>query len=73
MEWISPSAFHLFKQSFLTVHQRIVFIKPLVGIEFSELETNLLPLFLSELGQLGVVRMKIGLSFSIKFRDGRVI
>ena len=69
----------LFKQSFLGLSQRIVLIKPLIGIEFSELETNLLPLFLSELGQflqnlgfahrwnltgqLGVVRMKIGLCF----------
>jgi hypothetical protein len=67
----------LFKQSFLGLSQRIVLIKPLIGIELSELETNLLPLFLSELGQflqnlgfahhwnltgqLGVVRMKIGL------------
>src|SRR5262249_8721388 len=41
----------LFKQSFLGVSQRIVLIKPLIGIEFSELETNLLPLFLGKLGQ----------------------
>jgi hypothetical protein len=41
----------LFKQSFLGLSQRIVLIKPLIGIELSELETNLLPLFLSELGQ----------------------
>ena len=41
----------LFKQSFLGLSQRIVLIKPLIGLELSELETNLLPLFLSELGQ----------------------
>src|SRR4029077_5595116 len=41
----------LFKQSFLGLSQRIVLIKALIGIELSELETNLLPIFLSELGQ----------------------
>jgi hypothetical protein len=75
--WVPFHIFQtLFKQSFLGLSQRIVLIKPLIGIELSELETNLLPLFLSELGQflqnlgfahrwnltgqLGVVRMKIG-------------
>src|SRR5512132_3331786 len=39
----------LFKQSFLGISQRIVLIEPLIGIELSEIETNLLPLFLSDI------------------------
>jgi hypothetical protein len=57
----------LFKQSFLGLTQRIVLIKSLIGIELSELEQFLQNLGFAHhwnsTGQLGVVRMKIGLCF----------
>ena len=55
MEWISPGAFPSLPDALQAElsHRSSAdrLHEALIGIEFSELETNLLPLFLSELGQ----------------------
>jgi hypothetical protein len=53
----------LFKQSFLGLSQPIVLIKPPVGIELSELETNLLPLLVS-LGNSRKISARSSLEFN---------